>query len=83
MYVGGGNKTGNNGISYTKSGRNKNLSDISQYIEDDFYVKYKDDLRLPCEELYNPISDHISKNYKPGGTWAYAYSLKGAKNCLN
>jgi GR25 family glycosyltransferase involved in LPS biosynthesis len=82
LYLGGGNQTGNNGVSYKQTRKNKNLSDIAKFMNDDFYVSYKDDLRVPCEELCEPISEHISKVYNPGGTWAYAYSLAGAKKLL-
>jgi|UniRef100_A0A6C0CZD8 GR25 family glycosyltransferase involved in LPS biosynthesis len=84
LYLGSGNQTGNNGISFNKNSRNKNLSDIAKFlpIDKDFFVEYKDDLRVPCEELCKPISEHISIAYNPGGTWAYAYSLRGAKKLL-
>ena len=49
LYLGCGNKCGENGISFKKSIKNKNLSDLAKLIDDEFYVSYKDDLRYPCE----------------------------------
>jgi len=83
LYLGCGNKCGGNGISYKKDSKNKNLSDLAKIIDEEFYVSYKDDLRYPCEsDECSKISEHLSYASNPGGTWAYAYSLRGAKRLL-
>ena len=48
------------------------------------YVKKKI-LRSPCgsdNDQCETISQHLSIPKKPGGTWCYGYSLKGAKKFL-
>ena len=77
LYLGCGNMCGNEGVSYEKTSRNKYESIFDDYI----YNNDERDLRRPCDYCYN-FSDHLSWAEKPGGTWAYAYSLKGAKKML-
>ena len=83
LYLGCGNYCGGNGISFKKTSKNKNLSDLAKLIDEEFYVSYKDDLRYPCEsDDCEKLSEHLSYASNPGGTWAYAYSLRGAKKLL-
>ena len=52
-------------------------------LDDVFYVKHINDLRVPCDiEDCPPFSDNISNVNFCGGTWCYAYSLSGAKKVL-
>ena len=82
LYLGCGNTCGNNGIDYEYSSKNKYESQLNEFMGDDVYVQYKNDLRYPCDERCKPITEHLSVAYNPGGTWCYAYSLKGAKKML-
>lgn len=83
LYLGCGNKCGQKGISFEPSRKNHHFSELAELMEDEFYISYKDDLRYPCEEgECDEFSKHISHAYNPGGTWAYAYSLAGAKKLL-
>jgi GR25 family glycosyltransferase involved in LPS biosynthesis len=85
LYLGCGSYCGNNGISYKKSNKTKHLSHLSNIYSDseDVYVENKNDLRsAPCEDDCRRLSKNISYPLKPGGTWAYAYSLAGAKKLL-
>lgn len=83
LYLGCGNKCGNNGVSYYKSKSAKHLSTMSQFIDDDIYVCHPNDLRAPCEEgECRDISEHMSVPEHAGGSWCYAFSLKGAKKFL-
>ena len=84
LYLGCGSRCGLNGISEDKSKKNKYYSELAKVYEDEYYVNYKDDLRVPCEDDSDckHFSEHITRSYYPGGTWAYAYSLKGAKKLL-
>jgi len=82
LYLGCGGSCGNNGVDYEYSEKNKYLSDVARILEDEFYVSKQEDLRYPCDDKCKPFSEHITHAYKPGGTWAYAYSLAGAKKVL-
>ena len=82
LYLGCGNKCGNNGISYEESAKNHIFSPLAELIDDEFYVAYEDDLRLPCEDECEKFSKRLTYAFNPGGTWAYAYSLAGAKKLL-
>lgn len=82
LYLGCGNLCGNNGISWNKSSYNKYLSTMSKVTDIEYYVHYKDDLRTPCDDGCRKIGKYISVTDEPGGTWCYAYSLKGAKKIL-
>ena len=87
LYLGCGSMCGSNGISNTKTKNVKYLTSLSIVDKDeyDWYVKHPDDLRVP---LYEDDIDrskwgkYISIPISPGGTWAYCYSLKGAKKTL-
>jgi GR25 family glycosyltransferase involved in LPS biosynthesis len=81
LYLGCGDRCGTKGISERKRGNVKNLSILSQYIDEDYYVQNKNDLRGLCDEC-NEITPYISDTIHPGGTWCYAYSLKGARKVL-
>jgi len=80
LYLGSGNDSGSEGISM-KSKKGYKRSFLSDYYYEDFYIKYKNDLRLPAEKS-KKISEHISQASSPGGTWCYAVSLAGAKKIL-
>lgn len=82
LYLGCGNQCGNNGINFEESARNNIFSPLAEIMDDEFYIEYKDDLRYPCETNCEKLSKHLSYAYNPGGTWAYAYSLAGAKKLL-
>jgi GR25 family glycosyltransferase involved in LPS biosynthesis len=83
LYLGCGNKCGVNGIDFEESSKNKHFSELAKLMDDEFYIAYKDDLRYPCEEgECDRFSKHLTNAFNPGGTWAYAYSLKGAKKLL-
>ncbi len=81
LYLGCGNLCGDKGISEEKTSKTKHISQLSQFVGDDWYVNNKDDLRMTCDECKN-VSEHLSIADEPGGTWCYAYSLKGAKKLL-
>ena len=87
LYLGcGGNYCGSKGVSYEKTDKIQYLSEIAKMYDYEFFVEVKEDLRLPCNnptyECSEIFSDSLSHTYKAGGTWAYAYSLEGAKKVL-
>ncbi len=85
LYLGCGNQCGTRGVSYDQSYKTKHVTSMSIVDKDeyDWYVGNKNDLRAPCDDDYCvEISEHLSYAPIPGGTWAYAYSLKGAKKML-
>jgi len=83
LYLGCGDLCGSVGVSYDKSKSNKHLSSLSSFINDDFYVSHKDDLRRPCDPKdCVKIGPNLTKAFEPGGSWCYAYSLNGAKKLL-
>jgi len=85
LYLGCGSYCGNNGIGYKKSKETKYLSQLNEIYSDSngVYVENPNDLRAaPCGEDCKPFSEHINYASYPGGTYAYAYSLKGAKKLL-
>lgn len=90
LYLGCGHNCGWGDISYERTGRIRYKSEVAKIYEafepdmESWYVARKDDLRLPCEdkETCPTISKHLSRAFKPKGTWCYAYSLKGAKKFL-
>lgn len=81
LYLGCGDRCGTQGISERKRGNIRNKSQLSQYIDEDYYVQYKNDLRTICDDC-DEITPYISNATHPGGTWCYAYSLKGARKVL-
>jgi GR25 family glycosyltransferase involved in LPS biosynthesis len=86
MYLGCGNQCGHRGIG-DKSPTMRHKTSLS-IVDDgyDWYVQNKDDLRVPCDkDDCSPVngSKYLSYPVSPGGTWAYAYSLAGAKKMLN
>ena len=82
LYLGCGNKCGNNGVGWEKTKSTKHLSTLSQFIDEDWYVGHPNDLRSPCDEDCLDISEHLSIPKRAGGSWCYAFSLKGAKKFL-
>ena len=89
LYLGCGNKCGNEGVSYEKR-PGYELSEVSKVYKknygedapDDIYVTDSRDLREPCEDDCTKFSEHLTWAWTPGGTWAYAYSLQGARKML-
>ena len=81
LYLGCGNRCGHRGISEEKTRENKHRTSLSiPYPDLDFYVKHKDDLRTVCDDCKKVhSSENLSYASAPGGTWAYAISLSGAK----
>ena len=82
LYLGCGTFCGLKGVSYEESDINKYYSELGEIYEDDYFISNQNDLRMPCEDTCKEFSERISIPYKPGGTWAYAYSLSGAKKLL-
>ena len=84
LYLGCGGGCGHKGIDwdYDKD-KLPHLSEVANILGDEYYVSVKEDLRSPCDvENCPPFSEHISYASSPRGTWAYAYSLSGAKKVL-
>lgn len=88
LYLGCGGRCGNNGIGWEKTDINKYESQYNKIYPNDpkYYVEHPNDLRIPCDEDEgydcNSIGDYIAQADLPGGTWCYAYSLKGAQKML-
>jgi len=84
LYLGCGNSCGSRGISAKKTSSTKHLTSLSIVSDDyDWYTSHKNDLRVPCEGCTTvKKSKYLSYPSAPGGTWAYSYSLKGAKKML-
>jgi hypothetical protein len=86
LYLGCGNQGGHRGISTKKNKTSKYKTSLSIVSKDyNWYVNHRDDLRTPCDEEDCPAVDDskfLSYPSAPGGTWAYAYSLNGAKKFL-
>ena len=80
LFLGCGQKCGNKLVSDKKFPRSVQ-SNLGKILDEDIYVRNKDDLRMPCDECKN-LTDSISITSSPGGTWCYAYSLRGAKRAL-
>ena len=82
LYLGCGQHCGSNGIGYDKTKTNKHLSTLSEIYGYDMYVQNKDDLRTVCDDGCKSVNKYLSVADEPGGTWCYAYSLKGAKKLV-
>lgn len=83
-YFGCGDKCGSRGISVRK---NKVARYVSPYVAIEYYDKlfsaHPDDLRIECSAVQcKRLTRNITRPKKAGGTWAYAYSLRGAKKLL-
>jgi len=81
LYLGCGDRCGDKGVSEKKSKRNRHPSFLNQIVGSDIYVAHPNDIRFPCDEC-KPLTEHITKAVHPGGTWCYAFSLKGARKML-
>ena len=88
LYLGCGGLCGNKGLSITKDKQHKHSSIYTlpgiEYI-DELYLEHPNDLRMYCEDKKNcrEVSPNITKiNGNHGGTWCYAWSLRGAKKFL-
>lgn len=84
LYLGCGNSCGTKGISDTQTSSTKYKTSLSIVSDEyDWYTNHKNDLRVPCENCTEvKDSKYLSYPSAPGGTWAYSYSLKGAKKML-
>jgi hypothetical protein len=85
LYLGCGGACSDKGISWEKTETNKYLTSwsIVNSNEEEFYVSHPDDLRFPCSVEDCPrVSEELSIPASPGGAWALAYSLEGAKKIL-
>lgn len=86
FYLGCGNSCGHRGISEEKTSKTKHKTSLSIVSDDyDWYTNHENDLRVPCDdETCSKVKDskYLSYPTAPGGTWAYSYSLKGAKKML-
>lgn len=75
LYLGCGDECGIKGISSSPTAKNRHHTYYNQYSI------HKNDLRLECDNC-EELSEHITRTYRAGGTWCYAYSLSGAKKVL-
>ena len=83
LYLGCGTACGSRYFSKRKSKRAPYKTSLSKYMDANFYVSHKDDLRVPCDpEDCVPLSPNLSIAPDPGATYGYAVSLKGAKKIL-
>jgi len=81
LYLGCGDRCGYKGVSEKRSKRNRHPSFLNQLMDVDIYVKSPNDIRFPCDECKS-LTEHITRAVHPGGTWCYAFSLKGARKML-
>jgi GR25 family glycosyltransferase involved in LPS biosynthesis len=84
LYLGCGNACGIKGITDGKTRRTPHMTSLSIVDKDEYnwHVSHPDDLRTPIDKEDSEDvkwGKYISIPPKPGGTWAYAYSLQGAK----
>lgn len=82
LYLGCGNKCGDNELSESPKANIKHLSTLSQFTGVNLYVSEPNDLRSLCGDECENITEHMSIPSRAGGTWCYAFSLKGAKKFL-
>ena len=85
LYLGCGQECGVHDISNKKNRRHPYVStwvENGDSEDDDVYVHDRDDLRMPCGDNCEEVTEHLTKVYNAGGTWCYAYSLAGAKKVL-
>ena len=83
LYLGCGNRCGVRDIREGRDRYHFNPSMGNQHYGTNVYTRDKRDLRSICSEKdCTYLSEEISKAYTPKGTWAYGYSLKGAKKVL-
>jgi hypothetical protein len=88
LYLGCGAECGHRDVSYDKTAKINKKSTISKVLGvtepgEVIYVKYKNDLRAPCDDDWcKTITPKISGAPIPGGTWAYGVTLAGAKKIL-
>jgi len=81
FYLGCGGRCGNRGVSFKPTEENKYLTTINKFDPNAiFYVSQEEDIRSPCTEKSCPtVSNTLSKPQKPGGTYGYIISQKGAR----
>lgn len=89
LYLGCGSYCGNKGLSLTKDKKHKHNSVYSlpgiEYL-DELYLSHPNDLRIYGEgeqKGFKEVSNNITQLLgEHGGTWCYAWSLRGAKKML-
>lgn len=79
IYIGCGNECGTVGISEEQTSENKHQCTFCEYGE--CYCKHRDDLRTYCYDC-KKFSNSLSIPINPGGSWAFAVSLSGAKKLI-
>ena len=83
LYLGCGGQCGVNGISLYETETHRHKSFIGSVYDDEYYIANKNDLRGICDNEECPrFSESISVPHRPTGTWAYSFTLKGAKKFL-
>lgn len=82
LYLGCGNRCGDNGISKTQTREINHISTLNQFYGEGLYSENPNDLRSLCGDDCKRISPHMSVPAHSGGSWCYAFSLKGAKKFL-
>ena len=65
-----------------RSRKNRHRSTLSDFMDEDIFVSNEHDTRDICHKCV-PYSDNLTRPVKPGGTWCYAVSLRGARKILN
>jgi len=81
LYLSCGNQCGIHNLGSKKTKRIKYESMLNEHYDLGLWVADERDLRIECDGC-KPISKHITKVVRPGGTWFYSYSLKGARKLL-
>lgn len=85
FYLGCGDKCGSVGIGGAKRAAHPHESPYGPlgWLDNPLYTVHPDDLRLACPpSKCKRLKPGISAAFHAGGTWAYAYSLRGAKKLL-
>jgi GR25 family glycosyltransferase involved in LPS biosynthesis len=84
LYLGCTQFCGVRGISKNKTSRNKHLSSIYKFNKKaNFYVRHRDDIRLPCaRDECEILSKNLAIAAEAAGGFGYCISLKGARKIL-
>ena len=83
VYLGCGNRCGIRDIREGRDRHHPHPSMGNRHYGTNIYTKDKRDLRSICDERdCTYLSEEMTRAYTPKGTWAYGYSLKGAKKVL-
>lgn len=81
LYLGCGGSCGNRDIREGQDSYHPHASIGNQHYGTNVYTHDKRDLRSMCDHC-EYFSEHITKAEGAKGTWAYGYSLAGAKKVL-